>query len=168
MSETDLKAEENENPDDITTTLDNLRTTRAIIYALKDSDIESATQFGRDTILIITNLLSRVVTQIGQTNVQPPTLESLIVYVRNLMHTRSAHMRQTVPTALLIAWYEVSQLMSIMQNEPEVRITARKSKQLVEIAYDTAIWTYKQLTIQSANGNSIDFIDRSSIPYTYE
>jgi hypothetical protein len=153
---------------EVTNTLENLKTMRAILLSLKESDIESATQFGKDTMMIITELLLHVVKQIGQTNIQTPTLESIIAYIRNLIHTRSAHIRQTIPRPLLIAWYELSQLISAMQNESELRITIKKAKQLLDIAHDTAAWTYKQLSTKYSNTDPIDFIDRNSIPYTYE
>ena len=86
--------EKDENLSAITNSLNHLRAIRVILSELKDSDIETATQFGRDIMLITNDLLLRVVKQIGQTNVQTPTFESVIAYIRSLIHTRSAHMRQ--------------------------------------------------------------------------
>lgn len=157
-----------ENLSEISNTLENLKTIRGILLTLKESDIEGATQFGRDIMMITTDLLLRVVKQIGQTNIQTPTLESIIAYIRNLIHTRSAHMRQTIPGTLLIAWYELSQLMSSMQNEPELRITIKKARQLVDIAYDTAAWAYKHLSTERSNTDQIEYIDQNCIHDTYE
>jgi hypothetical protein len=162
------KDREQENLSQITDTLQQLNTTRTTLLELEDSDIESATQYGRDLMLITTDILLRVVKQIGQTNVQTPTFESIIAYIRNLIHTRSAHMRQTIPGPLLIAWYDLSQLISSMQNEPELRITIRKTRQLLDTAHDTAAWAYKHLSIKRSNTEHISFIDRNSTSYTYE
>jgi len=167
-SSSDIEQQQQKILSDITNTLENLKTMRAIVLSLKESDIESATQYGKDTMMIIAALLLHVVKQIAQTNVQTPTFESIIAYIRNLIHTRSAHMKQTIPAPLLISWYDLSQLISSMQNEPELRITIKKAKQLLDIALDTAAWTYKQLSTKSSNTDDIDFIDRDSISYTYE
>jgi len=153
---------------EITTILENFKPTRAILLTLEESDVESATEIGKEIMITTNELLLRVIKQIGPTNVQTPTLESIIVYIRNLIHTRSAHMRETVPPSLLISWYEVSQLMSSMKNEPELRITIRKAIQLLDIAYDTATWAYKYLSIERSNNDQIGFIHRNSIAYTYE
>lgn len=153
---------------EIANILDNLKTMRNVVLISKESDIENTTQFGKDIIMITIDLLLRVVKQIGQTNIQTPTLESLIAYIRNLIHKRSAHMRQTIPGLLLISWYELSQLMTFMQNEPELRITIKKVQQLIEIAHDTAIWAYKHLSMEHSIPDQIDFTDRNSIRYTYE
>ena len=55
-----------------------------------------------------------------------------------------------------------------MQKELELRITIKRAKQLLDIAHDTAIWAYKHLSTERTNNDQIGFIDRSSIPYTYE
>jgi hypothetical protein len=153
---------------EITNILDNLKIKRVILSSLDESDTENATKFGKEIIMIITDLLLRVVNQIGQTNVRTPTLESILAYIRSLMHTRSAHMRQTIPGPLLITWYELSHLMSSMQNEPELRMTNKKARQLINIAHDTAAWTHKYLSTELPSDDQIGFIDRSSISYTYE
>jgi hypothetical protein len=162
------KDREKENLSQIKDTLEQLNTTRTTLLEFQDSDIDSATQYGRDLMLITTDILLRVIKQIGQTNVQTPTFESIIAYIRSLIHTRSAHMRQTIPGPLLIAWYELSQLISSMQNEPELKITIKKTRQLLDIAYDTAAWAYKHLSSERLNTEHIGFIDRNSTPYTYE
>ena len=82
-----------------------------------DEDLQATTSLGKEVLMIITDLLLRVVHQIGQTNIRTPTFESILGYIRNLMHTRSAHMRQSVPGLLLISWYDVSVLMASMQHE---------------------------------------------------
>jgi hypothetical protein len=162
------KEREKENLSHITDTLQQLNTTRTTLSELEATDIESATQYGRDLMLVTTDILLRVVKQIGQTNVQTPTFESIIAYIRNLIHTRSAHMRQTIPGPLLIAWYDLSQLISSMQNEPELRITSRKAKQLLDTAHDTAAWAFKHLSTELLYTEHIGFVDRNSTPYTYE
>ncbi|CAF2483908.1 unnamed protein product [Rotaria sp. Silwood2] len=153
---------------EITNILENLKTMRAVLLALDQSDTDSATRFGKEIAAIITDLLSRVVHQIGQTNIHTPTLESLIAYIRSLMHTRSEHMRQTIPGPLLMAWYELSNLMSSMQHEPELRITNKKARQLIDIALDTAAWAYRHITTERLSNEQIGFKDRSSMAYTYE
>ena len=163
-----IKEREQENLNQITDTLQQLKTTRKTLSELETSDVESATHYGRDLMLITTDILLRVVKQIGQTNVQTPTFESIIAYIRNLIHSRSAHMRQTIPGPLLIAWYDLSQLISSMQNEPELRITIRKAKQLLDTAHDTAAWAFKHLSTELSNAADIGFVDRNSTPYTYE
>lgn len=152
----------------INDTFEHLKSTREILDELNDTDIENATQLGRDFMIITTELLLRVVKQIGQTNVQTPTFESLIAYIRNLIHTRSAHMRQTTPGPLLIEWYTLSRLMSSMQLEPELRITKTKAKQLFDITHNTAAWAYQHLSNELPNQNQIGFVDRTSTPYTNE
>jgi hypothetical protein len=77
-------------------------------------------------------------------------------------------MRETIPSPLLVTWYELSQLMSSMQNEPELKITVNKAKQLLEIAHDTAAWAYKHLSTEFSDADQIGFMHRNSIPYTYE
>ncbi|CAF1321045.1 unnamed protein product [Rotaria sordida] len=153
---------------EITNIFENLKTMRSELLALNQSDTDSATQFGKEIAIIITDLLLRVVHQIGQTNIHTPTLESIIAYIRSLMHTRSEHMRQTIPGSLLISWYELSHLMSSMQNEPELRITNIKARQLIDVARDTAAWAYKHLTTERLTNERIGFKDRSSLAYTYE
>ncbi len=160
--------QQQENLSEIADKLEKLKNMRATLLTLKESNIEDATQFGRDIMMITSDLLLRVVKQIGQTNVQTTTLESIIAYIRNLIHTRSAHMRQSVPGPLLIAWYDSSQLMSALQKEPELRITIKKARQLVDVAHDTAAWAYKYLSTEYSNTDQIGFIDRTSIPYTNE
>ena len=152
----------------INDTFEHLKSTREILDELNDTDIENATQLGRDFMIITTELLLRVVKQIGQTNVQTPTFESLIAYIRNLIHTRSAHMRQTTPGPLLIEWYTLSRLMSSMQLEPELRITKTKAKQLFDITHSTAAWAYQHLSNELPNQNQIGFVDRTSTSYTNE
>jgi hypothetical protein len=169
MSQSSLNKEKQiENLRDITNTLEHLQTMRGILSALNESDIETSTHFGKEFMMITTSLLLRVVNQIGQTNVQTPTLESIIAYIRSLIHTRSGHMRQTIPGPLLISWYDLSNLMSAMQNEPELRMTNKKAQQVLDVAHDTAAWAYKHLTTERSNDENMGFIDRSSIPYTYE
>jgi hypothetical protein len=168
MSQSSTTKQKEENLIEIKNTLENLKIMRIILSTLEESDIETATQFGKKIMMITTDLLLRVVKQIGQTNIQTPTLESIIAYIRNLIHTRSAHMRETIPSPLLVTWYELSQLMSSMQNEPELRITVNKAKQLLEIAHDTAAWAYKHLSTEFSDADQIGFMHRNSIPYTYE
>ncbi|CAF0773202.1 unnamed protein product [Rotaria sp. Silwood1] len=153
---------------EITNILENLKTMRSVLLTLNQTDTDSATRFGKEIAIIITDLLLRVVNQIGQTNVHTPTFESIIAYIRSLMHTRSEHMRQTIPGPLLMAWYELSNLVSLMQNEPELRITNKKARQLIDVALDTAAWTYKHLTTKRLCNEQIGFKDRSSMTYTYE
>ncbi|CAF3506994.1 unnamed protein product [Rotaria socialis] len=161
----------NQNQKDITNvtdTLETLKTMRAILLQLNPSDTRRATQFGKDITMIVTDLLSRVVFQIGQTNVHTPTFQSIIAYIRNLMETRSKHMRHPIPGSLLIAWYDLSDLMSFMQNEPEIRITNKKATQLVDLAFDTAAWTHKHLTTELIDHDKIGFKDRNSLDRTSE
>lgn len=153
---------------EITHILDNLKSMRAALSPLSESETEFATQCAGEITVIITNLLLRVVNQIGQTNVLTPTLESILAYIRSLMHTRSEHMRQTIPGHLLMAWYDLSNLMTSMQNEPELRITNRKARQLVNLAIETATWTYKHLTTELVTDGHIGFVDRINELYTYE
>ncbi len=160
--------EQQDHISEIPNVLENLKTKHAVLSSLDESDVENATKIGKEIMMIITDLLLRVVHQIGQTNVRTPTLESILAYIRSLMHTRSAHMRQTILGSLLISWYELSHLMSAMQNEPELRMTKKKAKQLIDIANDTAAWAHKHLSTELSNNDQIGFIDRSSIPYTYE
>lgn len=163
------KADQNQKDiTDLTDTFETLKSMRAILLALNPSDTHSATQFAKDITMIITNLLLRVVFQIGQTNVHTPTLQSIIAYIRNLMDTRSEHMRQTIPGTLLTAWYDLSDLMSFMQCEPEIRVTNKKARQLVDLAFDTAAWTYKHLTTELLDRDKIGFKDRNSLTYTSE
>ncbi|CAF0883532.1 unnamed protein product [Adineta steineri] len=162
------KEEQQENIQEITTISENLKSIRSILLTLNEFDIEVATQYGKEIMMITTNLLSHIVKQIGQTNIQTRTLESIIAYIRSLMHTTSAHMRQTIPGSLLIAWYELSNLMSSLQKEPELKITNKKALQLLDIAHNTAAWAYKHLTTTRSDDEQIGFIDRNSIPYTYE
>jgi hypothetical protein len=153
---------------EITNILEKLKTIHSTLLTLNESDIESATRYGKEIMIITTDLLLRVVNQIGQTNIRTPTLESIIAYIRNLIHTRSAHMRQTIPGVLLIAWYELSHLMSSMQNEPELKITNKKARHLLDTANNTAAWAYKHLSTKRLNDDHIDCIDRNNIPYTDE
>ena len=169
MARPSLVSETNqESLSEINHIIEHLKTTRELLSGLNDSDTENATQLGKDLMTITTELLLRVVKQIGQTNIQTPTLESLIGYVRSLIHTKSAHMRQTIPGPLLIEWYALSRLMSSMQFEPELRITTKKAKQLLDITNDTAAWAYQYLSNQDPNKNQIGFVDRNSTPYTNE
>jgi hypothetical protein len=168
QSSSSNKEQQEDGIQEITNILENLKTMRSTLLTLNECDIESATQFGKEIMMMTTNLLLRVVKQIGQTNIQTPTLESIIAYIRNLMHSRSAHMRQTIPGPLLIAWYQLSHLMSAMQNEPELKITNKKATQLLDTACNTAAWAYKHLSTNRLNDDHIGFIDRSSMPYTYE
>lgn len=153
---------------EIANILENLKNMRAVLSSLNESDTECASRLVKDIAMIIYNLLLRVVHQIGQTNVNTPTLESVIAYIRSLMQAKSQHMRQTIPGSLLMAWYEISNLQSSMQNEPELRITNKKGKHLIDIARDTAAWTYKHLTTELSVDSNIGYKDRSSIAYTYE
>ncbi|CAF2165359.1 unnamed protein product [Rotaria magnacalcarata] len=161
----------NQNQKDITEltdTLETLQTMRAILFALNPSETRIATQVAKDIAMIVTDLLLRVVFQIGETNIHTPTLQSIIAYIRNLMETRSKHMRQAIPGPLLIAWYDLSDLLSFMQNEPEIRITNKKARQLIDLAFDTAAWACKQLTTELLDRNKIGFKDRNSVTHTSE
>jgi hypothetical protein len=154
-SSSSITEQKQENISEITNTLEKLKIMRV---TLKESDIETATYVGREIMMITTGLLLRVVHQIDQMNIQTPTLESIIAYIRSLIHTRSAHMREVIPGPLLIAWYDLSYLMSSMQHEPELRITKKKATQLVDIAQDTAAWAYKYLSTVYSNVDNIGFI----------
>ncbi|UJR37192.1 hypothetical protein I4U23_029900 [Adineta vaga] len=148
---------------------EDLKTIHSTLLTLTDFDIENATRYGKEIIMIIINLLYYVITQIGQTNIQISTLESMLAYIRNLIHTRSVHMREITPGSLLIAWYELSHLMSIMQMESELKITNKKAIQLLNIANRTVAWAYKYLSTEWIDDlDDIKYIDRHSIPYTYE
>lgn len=153
---------------DISDILECLQTTRAILLALNPTDTHSATQFAKDITMMVTDLLLRVVHQIGQTNVCTPSLESVIAYIRSLMDTKSGLMRQTIPGTLLNAWYDLSKLSSFIHSEPELRVTNKKAKQLVDVAFETANWAHKQLTAEALNCDQIVFKDRGSMQYTNE
>ena len=154
--------------DCITHASDQLHNIRARLSAVDELDLDSVTALAKETIRTISQLLSDVIDHLGQTNVRTPTLESSIAYLRSLIHTRSGNMRQMLPGFLLIAWYDVSQLMSSIQNEPGLRVTKEKAEQLLSIAHQTAAWTYKQLTMERSSDPPTGFIDRGSIPYTSE
>ena len=154
--------------DCITRASDQLHTIRTRLSAVDELDLDSVTGLAKETIRTISQLLSDVIDHLGQTNVRTPTLESSIAYLRSLIHTRSGNMRQMLPGFLLVAWYDVSQLMSSIQNEPCLRVTKEKAEQLLIIAHQTAAWTYKQLSVERSSDLCTGFIDRGSIPYTYE
>ena len=149
-------------------TFEQLQALRRQLSTVSEHDLLRLTRLGKDIITVSIEMILCVVHQIGQTNVQTPTLESMIAYIRSLIHNRSAHMRQSLPGYLLISWYELSDLLTSLRNEPELRITKRKVRQLIDVADDTAAWAYKHLTSSHSHGEEVGFIDRSSIPYTNE